>query len=139
MGKLKYEERIKEHLFLPEDQNNYLLSNLSLEDDVASKIKPGPLLDMKNVMAKHAKSDWYAQRPLLVPVSRLNESLSSLHGLAPSLRVKFPTEALFRSVLGPEVQDNLGYESFEPFPLPEEVDILGGTDKGSAPHRLTIT
>ena len=139
MPKTKHEEIIREHLFLPEDQNSYLMDNLQLEEVVAGKLKNGPLMELKNLAVKFGKNDRWAQRALLKTVSKTEEGVRSLRALGTSNCFKYPDVVPTRAILGPsEFEDYLSYESADPFPLPDEVDVLDGVEGLSDKDRETI-
>ena len=118
---------IKEHLFLPDDQNSYLMDNLQLEEVIASKLRSGPLLDLKNLIVKSEKNKRWADRPLLKTVSKMDEAVRDIRALGLSSGLTYPAVPPSRAILGPtEFDDFLAYENAEPFPLPVLPDFFEG-------------
>ena len=127
MSKQKHEEIVRDHLFLPDDQNSYLMDNLQLEEVIASKLRSGPLLDLKNLIVKSEKNKRWADRPLLRTVSKLDEAVRDLRALGLSTGLIYPAVPPSKAIFGPtEFDDFLAYETADPFPLPALPDFFEG-------------
>ena len=127
----KYDDTVKDHLYLSYEQNEELTKNLQLER-IFTKYEKQPrlksMMDFKNTLVKVCKTNRVAQRPLLLAVAKMDEMIRYMRGQGDSMGLLYPAEAPFKSLLGPrEVQDHLAYTSANPFPLPVVLDPLTGT------------
>ena len=138
----KFDDLVKEHLYLSLEQNEQLTKHLQFEKmfrryEKQPRLKS--LMDFKNVLIKVCKSNRIAQRPLLVAVAKLDEAFRSMRGQGIKLGLTFPAKAPSKALLGPgEVQDHLAYETANPFPLPVLVDPLAGTEGVSQANKEKI-
>ena len=115
MPKQKFEEIIKDFCHCDAETNEDLTQNLKVEKVLQPYMgRPGfkRWVDVKDIIIKHLKYTRIAQRPLLVAIGKIDELIRKFRGLGISVGFKFPDEAPFKSMMGPEkVQDHLSYES----------------------------
>ena len=136
----KFDEVVKDHLYLSFDQNEDLMKNLRLEK-IFKRYEKHPkfrmLMDMKNMMVKLCKANRIAQRPLLVAVSKLDAFIRAMRALGRRSGFTFPAEAPVKTLMGPQsVQDHLAYTEAKPFPLPEMMDVLDGTNVSESDRKI---
>ena len=123
----KFEDIIKDYLFLFPDQNEVLMANLELETPLANKLK-GATLNFKNQMIKIAKNRRINERIPLETINKLDLSVCDIRTLGAELGLTFPEVAPEKNLLGPSaIQDPFAYSDANVFPLPDEVDndLLG--------------
>ena len=140
MQKSKFEDIIKDYLFLSPEQNEVLMANLELETPLANKLK-GAMLDFKNQMIKIAKNPRIIEQIPLETINKLDLSVGHIWPLGAELGLTFPEVAPEKNLLGPSaIQDPFAYTDANVFPLPDEVDndLFEGVKGLSEEQKLTI-
>ena len=128
LPKPKYDEIIRDHLFLSTEQNHHLMANLELEEPLASKLR-GHLKDWKNQVTKHIKDGRIHHRPVILSVCYVEEATKEVKVIGQTVGLQYPQGPPSRTILGPfGIIDYLAYneEESEVLPLLEEVDIFFG-------------
>ena len=140
----KFDEVVRDHLYLSPQQNELLTKNLELEK-MFRKYEKHPkfkyMMEMKTLLTKIARNGRIAHRPLFMAVVKLNDVIqaTSNFGLKPYINLTYPDDAPYKALLGPrEVQDHLSYVSADPFPLPDLTNVLDGTQEVSESDRQII-